>query len=66
MSVTDKCREGNRAEKGQKLKALGLSSRYSGKLSPKDAPESEQGTEGREGVSWADTCGRVLETEEIS
>ena len=66
MSVTDKCHEGNRAGKGLTLKAHGLLSRYSGKSSPKDAPESEQDTEGMEGVSWADTWGRVLRTDEIS
>ena len=62
ISGTDKCHAMNRPGKGQKGKSKGLQSKRSGKPSPKDAPESEQGTEGSEGVSQADTWGRLMET----
>ena len=50
MSGEDKCHEGNGAGK-VKTEGIRAGGRESGNASPKDAPESEQGAEGREGVT---------------
>lgn len=65
MSGTDKCHEGNRAGKDEKVKMEGLQGRWSEKATPTDTPEMQQGSEASDGMSRADTWGRGFETEEI-
>ena len=65
MSGTDNVMKGTSRERSEN-EDRGCLEQVVGKESLKDAPESEQDAEVREGVSQADTWGRVLGTEGIT